>query len=211
MQEKYFIYGAGGFARECYQWLQDWLAISEGGVFGGFVASTNTFAERHPLARLYVGPFSPDKVGPTHHFLIANGTPSVRRKIYAEISSLQGNIATLIHPSAIVGDRCSIGEGSILCPQTVLSCDISIGKGSLLNSGTTVGHDAILGDFNVLSPQTDITGHVRMGDENFFGSQASVLPHVHLHNHCKIAAGSVVYYGFKKSGLTLKGDPARPL
>ena len=138
---------------------------------------------------------------------IANG--SVKQNIWDQLS---GNpkiyAAMLIDPSAIIGKRCAVGEGSIICAGTVLTIATRLGKNCIVNLNCTVGHDAILGDFCTIHPGSNISGKVVVGERCILGTGTKIIQGLHIAADTTLGAGAVVIKDIEESG-TYVGVPAK--
>jgi sugar O-acyltransferase (sialic acid O-acetyltransferase NeuD family) len=141
-------------------------------------------------------------------FVCALGDPKTKLFICRDLKSRGATFWTLRHPTAIVGDRCRIGEGCVLCPHVVLTSDVTLGRFVTVNAASSAGHDAVIGDGSTLSGHVDVTGFVRLGKGVFLGSHAVVLPGVSVGDYARIGAGSVVMRTVGP-GITVFGVPAR--
>ena len=115
---------------------------------------------------------------------------------------------TFVHPSSMVFDFSTIGEGTVVYPNCFISSNVHIGKFSLINAGSQIGHDARIGDFSSLMPHTDLGGGVQLGNHVFAGTKTTIAPYKSIANNVKIAAGSVVMRSVKTENITLAGNPA---
>ena len=59
-------------------------------------------------------------------FFIAIGNPDIRQRVTEEIEKEQGQIITLIHPNAVIGDDVEIGNGSVIMAGAVLNTGMVI-------------------------------------------------------------------------------------
>ena len=74
-------------------------------------------------------------------FFIAIGNPDIRQRVTEEIEKEQGQIITLIHPNAVIGDDVEIGNGSVIMAGAVLNTGMVIGKSVIINTAASVDHD----------------------------------------------------------------------
>ena len=205
-----FILGAGGFGREVLGWLKqspDWEKRWD---FAGFLDDNNS-----ALGPLWNSPgifgkirgFEPQ---PGDELVCAIGDPRTRLRICRELLQRGARFPVVRHPAAVIGERCQIGAGSILCPGAVLTVDIILGDFVIVNLGATVGHDARVGDGVTLSPHADVTGYAEIAEGAFLGSHASVLPRAKVGAFATVGAGSVVLRSVS-SGATVVGVPAKQI
>ena len=84
-------------------------------------------------------------------FFVAIGNPDIRQRITEEIEKENGQIATLVHPNAIIADDVEIGDGSVVMAGTVLNPGAAIGKSVIINTAATVDHDCHIGNYAHIS------------------------------------------------------------
>jgi UDP-3-O-[3-hydroxymyristoyl] glucosamine N-acyltransferase len=79
-----------------------------------------------------------------------------------------------IHPSAVIGPDCEIGEGSRIGPQVVLGRGVHVGAGTAIMAGAVVEHGAVIGDRSVIHPNATIGYDCEIGDEVIVQSNAVI-------------------------------------
>jgi sugar O-acyltransferase (sialic acid O-acetyltransferase NeuD family) len=207
--KKIYIYGAGGFGYEVYNWLQDLKKIDSEIKFMGFLVDTqyySTAQENLENFSVQTGEnWSPSK---GDHVVVAVADINGRVAICAQLKKKGVKFYNLVHPSVLLGSDIIMGEGNIVCPNCVLTTKISIGDFNHINVATTIGHNVSIGSYNVFSAQNDITGHVSVRDKNFFGSRVSIAPKKKVGSGNKISAGSVLFRDVKNDTLVM-GNPAK--
>lgn len=208
---KFLIVGAGGFGREVYGWLSDWIAGSSQAheyEIAGFLDDCPSALERFSGLPPVVS-----SIGDYQHqdgllLVCAIGSPKVKRKITEQLLAKGARFFTLIHPRATIGPRVTLGNGVVICPNAVLSTDLTIGDFVTINAASTVGHDASIGSYSTLSGHCDITGGVQLAEGVFMGSHAAVVPNVSVGAYAVIGAASVVIRKVAP-GVTVFGVPAK--
>lgn len=146
----------------------------------------------------------------THDFFVAIGTNSTRAKITYTLEEHNASIATLIHPSAVIGNDVEIANGSIVIANAVINACSRIGKGCIINTGSTVDHDSNIENFVHISPGAHLGGNVNIGKQTWIGIGACIIQGVNILNNVIIGAGSVVINDIGCEG-TYVGTPARKL
>lgn len=192
-KNRLLIIGAGGFGREVLQWAQDIQA--QGNVdweVGGFLDTNRRALDDFDIDLPVAG--CPESWQPQagDRFVCAIGDPSIRLRLCRKLVERGAEFVSLIHPTAIVGARCQIGRGTILCPGTTVTVDASIGDFVILNVRSCVGHDARVGDGCTINDFCDITGNSKLGEGVFLGSHSSITPSVRVGDFARVGAGSVV-------------------
>lgn len=141
-------------------------------------------------------------------FFVAIGNPSIRQRVTEEVEREQGQIAVLIHPSAVVGDDVGIGNGTAIMAGAVLNSGTVIGKSVIINTASSVDHDCCIGDYVHVSVGARIAGTVNIGARTWVGAGAVVINNLNICSDCMIGAGATVVKDISKAG-TYVGIPAR--
>ena len=150
--------------------------------------------------------FSPDL--PRRPVIIAIGSAAVRERLQRLVAGSGFELATLIHPSAIIGSGVTIGAGSVVMPRAVINANTAIGNGVIINSGAIVEHDCVVGDFAHICPGVAMAGGVSVGKRTWIGIGSSVIQCVKIKDDITIGAGSVVVSDID-SGSVAYGNPCR--
>ncbi|MGV3616336.1 MAG: acetyltransferase [Fimbriimonas sp.] len=206
--DKLIIVGAGGFGREVLLWAEHAIAAGAQLEIKGFLDNKADALAGFDVAYPILGSISDYEPDADDRFLIAIGNSPVRMKLAAQLTAKGWKFATLIHPTAIVGSRCEVGEGSVVCPHCVVTTDARLGRHVILNLHSTVGHDATVGDGCTISCHCDITGFVQLGEGVLMGTGASVTPGVKVGKYAVIGAGSVAIRNVQALA-TVVGVPAK--
>ncbi|SHH77259.1 acetyltransferase [Desulfofustis glycolicus] len=206
--KRLLIIGAGGFGREVLNYALDIPLQDRDWKVGGFLDSNLGVLSGYDCAKSVLA-------DPMHYqpkdddcFICAIGNPDRKIQICDSLVNKGGNFITLIHPSAVIGRRCSIGQGCIICPGAIITTDVKIGDFVSVNVHASIGHDTIVGKGCTLSGHVDITGFAVVEEGVFLGSHAVVLPKAKVGAYAIIGAGSVVLKRVK-SGATVMGVPAK--
>lgn len=141
-------------------------------------------------------------------FFIAIGNPGIRQRITEEIEKESGQITTLIHPNAIIGDDVEIGSGSVVMAGAILNPGTVIGKSVIINTASSVDHDCCIGNYSHVSVGAHIAGTVNIGVRTWIGAGATVINNIYICNDCMIGAGAVVVKDINEAG-TYVGMPAK--
>lgn len=142
--------------------------------------------------------------------ILGIGDNKIRKKIFNKLDSIGINYFTAIHPSAVIGNRVSIGEGTVMVAGSIINIDTHIGKHCIINTSASVGHDIIVGDFVHISPGVRLTGGVTIYDGVHIGAGAVTVPGITIGENSIIGAGAVVTKDIP-SNCTAVGVPAIPI
>lgn len=208
-KNRLLIIGAGGFGREVLQWALD--IQNQGEVdweVGGFLDANQKAFEQFDIEFPIVGDSANWRPSPEDRFICAIGDPTIRLRICRELQQRGARFISLVHPTAIVGSRCRIGTGTILCPGVTVTVDATIGDFVILNVRSCVGHDAHVGDGCTVNDFCDITGNAKLGEGVFLGSHSSVTPSAKVGDYARVGAGSVVVRRVR-ANTTVMGPTAK--
>lgn len=138
------------------------------------------------------------------------GDAATRGKVADEVTAAGLTLVTVVHPSAFLGPRVSVGDGCIVAPGSVITRDVLLGRGVIVNYGSNVGHDCVVRDFAFIGPGAVLTGDVRVGAGSLVGAGAVILPGRSVGSAAVVGAGAVVTRDVT-AGETVVGSPARQL
>ena len=131
------------------------------------------------------------RLAQTHWAVCAIGTP--QRRAFIEMAASYGfRFATLIHPTARVSLRSSVGEGSIVSAGAVIAAHTRVGRHVIVNRGALIGHHCAIGDYSTLGPGSNVGGCVFLGEQTFVGIGALVSDHITIGERCSLPAGAVI-------------------
>ena len=138
-------------------------------------------------------------------FIVAIGNSKVRKKIQ---DKLDGPIATLIHPDAVIGRGVEIGKGSVVMVGAVINPYARIGEGCIINTCASIDHNCVVDDFVHISVGSHLAGMITIGNGTWVGIGATISNNISVCNNCMIGAGAVVIRDIEEPG-TYVGIPAK--
>lgn len=188
---KVVILGAGGHAHVISEIIK-----SEGNKVVAFLDDNLTQPD-------CCGPISDYKKYNDCEFIIGIGNNDIREKL----SQLTIKWHTAIHPSAVVSDTASIGEGTVIMPTAVINSRSVIGRHCIINTAAVVDHDNKIGDFSHISVGSKLGGTVAIGNKVFVGIGSVIKNNITICNNVLIGAGAVVVNDLQELG-TYVGVPA---
>lgn len=205
------VVGTGGFAREVHQLLEDAVADGEGWRVLGFLDDDPARAGDSVHDLPVLGGTSWLE-GRKVAVAVGVGSSAARRVLVKRIRSEApgSGFPTLVHPTAWIGNRISLGQGTIVCAGNALTTDLSIGDHVILNLDCTVGHDSIVEDFVTVAPSVNISGAVVVREGTDLGTGATIIQGVEIGRWSVIGAGAVVIRDIP-ANVTAVGTPAKPI
>lgn len=143
-------------------------------------------------------------------FHVGIGNNAVRKKLSEIIRENNGELISLIHPSAVISPSVNIEEGSAILAGVVINADARIGKGCIINTASVIEHDNLIGDYVHVSPNATLSGTVEVGNESWIGAGATVINNITIGSNVIVGAGSVVIRNIDDN-LKVVGNPTRVL
>ena len=95
------------------------------------------------------------------YFIVAVGNNGIRCELFEKALNY-AQPATIIHPSAIIGQDVIVEEGSVVLANAVIATESKIGKNTIINAGVIVDHESIVGS------------HVHLSIGTLVGSNSSI-------------------------------------
>lgn len=140
-------------------------------------------------------------------FIIAIGGNQVRQTLSQQLD-VQWH--TAIHPSAVVSQYATVGEGSMILANAVVNPCATIGTHCIVNTAAVVEHDNKIADFVHISPRAALAGNVTVGQLTQVGIGSCVRQGITICGGCIIGAGAVVVKDICEEGI-YAGVPAKKL
>lgn len=137
---------------------------------------------------------------------IGVGNAAIRKQLMDRFRGCR--FPVLIHPSAVVADDVTIGEGSAVMAGAVINPGTKLGRGVIINTCSSVDHDCTIGDFVHVSVGAHLCGTVAVGERTWIAVGVSVVNNVSICADCMIGAGAVVVNSIEHPGVYL-GVPAK--
>lgn len=209
---KIAILGTGGFAREIATLIQDINNTDSKYELIGFVDNS---IEKGTLINGYPVIGNDEEINQTNEpigLVLAFGEPKIKMKVRSKFTNPLVSFPTIIHPSAIVGDRkfVEIGVGCIICASVIITTNIKIKDFVTLNLQCTVGHDTIIDSYSSFMPSCNISGEVHIGEGVYCGTGVKIINQTDIGERSIIGAGAVVAKSIP-AYCTAVGVPAKPI
>lgn len=118
-------------------------------------------------------------------------------------------LAKAIHPSAILADDVSIGEGTVIVAGAVINPGSQIGRNVIINTCASVDHDCIIEDGAHICPGVHLAGRVTVGRGSWIGIGSTIVERVRIGSAVYIGAGAVVLEDIENDTVAF-GIPAKP-
>ena len=115
--------------------------------------------------------------------------PKSRTEKYLELKKIGYDIPNLIHPSAIIENSASMGEGNQVMGGAIIGSGVKISDNCIINSGSIISHDSILKNNAHITPGGTLAGKVYIGENTIIGMNATIFIGVKIGKNVVISNG----------------------
>lgn len=120
------------------------------------------------------------------------GAPGIREKLFDQVVSLGGSLATIISPRAYVASSANLGAGTVVLHDALVNAHARVGENVILNTKSLVEHDAKVGSHVHIATGATVNGHAEIADRCFIGSRAVIFQECQIGENSIIGGGQVV-------------------
>ena len=123
------IAGAGGCAREALQWAKDVNRVQERWNIKGLLCDYPDPLKGKKCDVPVLGTIDGYEIGEDDEFVVGVGDGAGRKLVTDRLKARGARLVNLIHPTAVIADSCTLGEGLIIYPFALISDNARIGDG----------------------------------------------------------------------------------
>ena len=204
MDKKVVIIGAGGHSKV----IADIVTKSKDNLIGFLDDNKNLLNKTIYLDKKVIGTTDDIEKYNDCWFLIGIGNNKIRKEISMKYKL---NYYTAIHPSAIISNEVTIGEGTVIMPGVVVNTGTSIGKHCIINTSCSIDHDNVIEDFVHISPGAHLAGTVKIGEESWICAGVTVINNITIAKNNIIGAGATVIKNINNNNGTYVGETIRKI
>lgn len=141
---------------------------------------------------------------------VAIGDNHVRRNLVSQLLGLYPRIrfASIIHPSAIICEDCSVGSGAFLAAGAIVAVGAKVGDFAILNTRASLDHHSTLGAFTSMAPASATGGNAHIGEGAHIGMGAMVHQGITIGEHTILGSLALANRDIPANELWV-GNPAR--
>jgi UDP-N-acetylbacillosamine N-acetyltransferase len=151
-----------------------------------------------------------DKLPDGWQAFAASGSNQIRYDQVAAILGRSWPLATLVSPTATIGNEAIISAGCFIGHHAHIGPLSSIGTACIINTHAAVDHECKIGNYTHVSVNSSVAGRCRLGSFVFLGTGAVVIDNVCIADSITVGAGGVVVESLAQPG-TYVGAPARSI
>lgn len=148
----------------------------------------------------------------SHAFIGVGGASDTgpRRRLH-ELAQAHGfELASIVHPTAVVSPSARVGAGATLLPNAVVNAQAQLGENVLVNTGAIIEHDCRIGDHVHVATGARLASGVVVGAGAHVGAGSTVLEGRSIGSGAVVGAGAVVTRDVEPASVVV-GVPARRL
>jgi len=197
------IFGVGGHSKVVTE-------IAELAGYNGIYYFDDSYNRKTNIEKVLHGDFSDllTKINSFDAIHIAIGNNSDRERKLKEIEKIGITAISLIHPSAIISETVTIGNGCVVMAGVIVNSCSNIGDGVIINTRACIDHDCNIGNYTHISPGVSISGGVKIGMNSWVGTGSALINNIHIGDNVIVGAGSVVVKNLP-SNAKAYGNPCR--
>jgi sugar O-acyltransferase (sialic acid O-acetyltransferase NeuD family) len=208
--KKIVILGAGGHARDVLDVFEACNARAPAYDVLGFVVEPAYF---RPGIVINDHPLLGDFAWLAQHarevqLVCAVGDTALRRRLTLQALPLGGRFCTVVHPSAILARRVSLGEGCVVAAGVIMTSLVRLKDHVHVNIACTLAHDVAVDDYATIAPGVRLSGNVHIGEGANVGTGATVIEKIRVGPWSTVGAGAAVIRDVP-ANATAVGCPAR--
>lgn len=133
----------------------------------------------------------------------------MREELNREAMESGLKLFSIIHPSAVVDSRATIGPGSYIKAGAVIDSYVEIGEGCIIDNGCVIAHHSKVGKYCHLTPGVVTGGAVDIGDYTLIAMNSSLMSRTTIGKDCWIDMGSIIKNSFPDEKSYIGGNPAK--
>lgn len=201
MMKRFFIYGAGGHALV----VMDAAELC-GYEIDGFIDDFDHDAKRQIYGKQV---YSPAVLQAGDTVFMGFGDNKMRQQIGTSLLAHNIEVATLLHPTAVISKYAKIGQGSFVGAHAIVDPGCEIGDFVILNKNSVVSHNTVIGSATHVCPGAMCAGGCSVGERCFLGIGTKLIARIKLADDVYVGGGAVIVEDFCTPGVLLYGVPAR--
>jgi sugar O-acyltransferase (sialic acid O-acetyltransferase NeuD family) len=160
-----------------------------------------------------VGPLSHARQLNDVRFVDALGSPSSFRRrpeIVARTGIAAHRFESIVHPSASVSRRSTLGRGAIIYPHVTIGANVTLGDHVTVLANSVLNHDCRIGDYTIITSGVCLSGRVTVGRACYMGTGSHVIQDATIGDRAMVGMGSTVIRDVKPDSVVV-GVPAHAL
>ncbi|MDO8993026.1 NeuD/PglB/VioB family sugar acetyltransferase [Daejeonella sp.] len=148
--------------------------------------------------------------GKKYLFMIGIGDNVVRMNIAQRLLSIGEQLTSIIHPSANIAYKVSVGNGVFISGNATINPLSIINDYAIINTGSIIEHECHIGTSVHIGPGAVLAGNVNVGNMSFIGANAVIKQGISIGANVVVGAGAVVLNNIPDNAIVV-GNPAKTI
>ena len=213
MAEPLVLVGSGGFGRETAELVRAINAFADRPPWDllGFLDDDSSLWGSEVSGTRVLGGLDELTGNPGARVTVCTGHPGnfrSRKAIVERLGIEPDRYATIVHPTASIGSRCSLGPGTTVLTGVVATTDVSVGAHVAVMPQAVFTHDDTLGDYVTVGAGVRVAGTVHVSEGAYLGSGCLIRENRTIGPWALVGMGAVVTRDVP-GGEVWAGNPAR--
>ena len=150
-----------------------------------------------------------NSIKPENTYVIsAIGSPFNRERLMINAKKTGFKLATIIHPTALISQHTSIGEGVIICQNCLVQPFAIIDNFVYIHTGCVIGPKVNIRSSVTINSLCAISAKVVIGEQSYIGVGTKIIQNVKI-GKCIIAGGGSIITKDVESNVLVAGVPAK--
>ena len=132
-----------------------------------------------------------------------------REKIIKDLLRIKSKLINIVHPSAIIGNKCRLGKGCLIYNNANIYSETEIGDFSTVSQNVSVAPKAKIERNCFLSHGVIISAGSLIKKNSYIGYKSSVIEDINLSEGCRVMPYSMVNKNIDKKNSIVFGTPAK--
>jgi len=205
MKKKISIIGSGTYGEVIYE-LVSLLGYEVHGFYDDNKSKHGNYINSVPV----LGDIDYEKIDiKDKNFVVAIGDNEIRRNISTNIVRRGGILPTLIHPSVIISESATIGNGCVLHANSFIWTNVNIDDFSIISVNANIAHHTTIKTGTFISTGANVGANISIEDNSFIGIGAILMTGVKsIGRSSVIGAGAVVIRNVPEYSVVV-GNPGK--
>lgn len=194
------ILGAGGTGMDVVSIINSINAHEKTWKIIGFLDDNDQLIGKKIMGIPVIGKIENIDIYDNKYFISSIGHPTnrkVRKIIWEKMSKYK--FATIIHPSAVIYDNVSIGDGTVVNGNCVLASNVHIGENVIMGYGCNIAHETIIEPHVAMGAGVSLSSGVVVGRGSYIGAGVSSTHGIKIEENTLVSVGAAIISDLKEN------------
>jgi len=196
------ILGAGGAGEDIISLVNEINKTGEQWKIKGFLDDNPALLGKTKMGVKVLGPIEDCRKYLDAFFVSSIANPeerSIRRFIWEKAKSVEAKFAVLVHPSVVIYEGVSLGEGCVIQANCVLATRAQLYEDVHMAYGCNVAHETVIKEHVTLGSGVNLSSGVVINEDCYIGAGVSTAHDIEIEKDILVTVGSAVVTNLKNS------------